>query len=666
MKWFGKSEEPETTDQDLGTLEENINAAHLPDQARRVALNELEKIGKTHPTTAEYTIGLNYLDYLITLPWTKHSEDNLDLKQAENILNEEHFGLERIKDRILEYLAVRTLKARHKPRILVADDEQIARQNLSHVLVKEGYQVTIAADGEEALAHLDNLEFDVILTDIKMGRVDGLEVLEYAKVTNPDAKVIMVTGYATVDSAVDAMKKGAFHYLTKPFKLEEVRKTIGQIMEKRALTGMARGPILCFVGPPGTGKTSLARSIARALEREFIRVSLAGLKDEAEIRGHRRTYVGALPGRIIQEIRRVGVNNPVFLLDEIDKAIQGFKGDPTAALLEVLDPEQNCAFTDYYLDIPFDLSRVLFIATANVVDPIPPALLDRLEVLSLSGYTDAEKVRIAKTHIVPKQIEENGLADYPPKFTPEALYKVIREYTREAGLRNLEREVARLCRKLARQVLANGPGEKTMVIGPEQVEELLGPRRYYREVAEDMDRVGVAAGLAWTENGGEIIFIEATMMRGKSELILTGSLGEVMQESAQAALSYLRANAGQYGLDDNFFQDRDIHIHVPAGAIPKDGPSAGLTIALALMSLLQKRPARRDLALTGEITLSGRLLPVGGIKEKLLAACRAGVSMVVLPEKNRVDFENLPPEICEGVEVVFAKALEDIVDLALR
>ncbi len=665
MKIFSKNDKPSEPDEDLEALGRALTAARLPEAVALTASAELERLSKTHPSAVEYAIGLTYLDYLIGLPWNIHSRDKLDLARAEKILNQAHFGLAEVKERILEYLAVRTLRARRKPRVLVADDEEITRTNLRHILTKEGYAVVLAASGEEALAQLDRSEFDVVLTDMRMGRVDGVRLLEEVKGRSPETEVVMITGYATVDSAVEVMKKGAFHYLSKPFKNEEVRDTLRQIVEEQGRTRTGRGPILCFVGPPGTGKTSLGRSIARALGRKFIRLSLAGLKDEAEIRGHRRTYAGAMPGRIIQEIRRAGVNNPVFLLDEIDKAIGGFKSDPTAALLEVLDPEQNARFTDYYLDIPFDLSRIIFITTANVTDPIPGALLDRMEVILLESYTETEKIHIAMQFIIPRQIEENGLQDNSPEFSVEAVKKIIREHTREAGLRNLEREIARLCRRLAREEVSGAAGVRPVRITPELVEKILGPRRYYREVAQAEDRVGVATGIFLTENGGEIVFVEATMMKGDSELILTGSLGEVMQESAQAALSYLRANAAQFGLADDFFQGRDIHIHVPAGAVPKDGPSAGLTIAVALLSLLSGRPARRDLALTGELTLSGRLLPVGGVKDKILAARRAGVRTVVLPGKNRPDLQRLTGKAHEGLEIVFVDSLQEVVDRVL-
>ncbi len=665
MKFFGRFEQPREEEPELEALRESVSAANLPGPAEQAALQELERLTKTHPSAAEYSIGLSYVEYLLSLPWSVRSEDSLDLGKAEAVLNEAHYGLEQVKDRILEFLAVRILRGSRKPLVLVADDEEITRNNLRHILEKDGFTVETAADGGEALARLAEQEFDIVLTDKKMGRVDGVAVLEEAKRRYPETQVVMLTAYATVDSAVDAMRKGAFHYLSKPFKLEDVRETFRQIMDQKGRMSMTRGPVLCFVGPPGTGKTSLGRSIAQALGRKFVRVSLAGLKDEAELRGHRRTYVGAMPGRIIQEIRRLGVNNPVFLLDEVDKAIQNFSGNPISALLEVLDPEQNGTFTDYYLGLPFDLSNVLFIATANVTDPIPPALLDRMEVLPINGYTEGEKAEIALRYIVPRQIRENGLDQHRPEFSRESVAKIIRDYTHEAGLRNLEREIARLCRKMARNTLSGETPSGPVAVTPELVEEYLGPRRHYFEVAGARDRVGVATGLVWSEQGGEIIFIEATMMAGGSRLILTGSLGEVMQESARAALSYLRANARLFGLPEDFFSGRDIHVHVPAGAIPKDGPSAGLTIGAALLSLLMGRPARREVALTGELTLSGRILPVGGVREKVLAARRAGIRKIIFPEKNRADFRDLPEEACEGLEVVFVDSLEQTADLVL-
>jgi ATP-dependent Lon protease len=490
-----------------------------------------------NPISAEYTVSRTYLDYLVTMPWNKKTVDNLDLNRARAVLDEDHYDLEKVKDRILEFLAVKKLR--------------------------------------------------------------------------------------------DPMK----------------------------------GPILCFVGPPGVGKTSLGRSIARALERKFIRISLGGVRDEAEIRGHRRTYVGALPGRIIQEIRRAETSNPVFMLDEVDKVGTDMRGDPAAALLEALDPEQNFSFTDHYLDVPFDLSRVLFITTANTLSPIPPALLDRMEVIHLSGYTEEEKEKIAFQFLIPHQKEENGLKDHPLTFTQEAVYKITREYTREAGVRNLEREIATLCRKVAKEVAMGKPSKEVM--DEALVEELLGPRKFFREVAQEKDRIGVATGLAWTENGGDILFIEASKMKGDKGLILTGSLGEVMKESAQAALSFIRTNAHSLRVPENFYQACDLHIHVPAGATPKDGPSAGITIAIAILSLLKEKAVPHEVAMTGELTLSGRVLPVGGIKEKILAARRAGVKTVILPKKNEENLSDIPDYIKREMNLVLVDHFQEVIDLTL-
>ena len=518
-------------------LREKVRTAGMPQKVEEIAYKEINRLERMNPVSAEYTVSRTYLDYLITMPWSKKSVDNLDLGRARTILNEDHYDLEKVKDRILEFLAVKKLK--------------------------------------------------------------------------------------------ESMK----------------------------------GPILCFVGPPGVGKTSLGRSIARALERKFIRISLGGVRDEAEIRGHRRTYVGALPGRIIQEIRRAEVSNPVFMLDEVDKIGQDVRGDPAAALLEALDPEQNFSFTDHYLDVPFDLSNVLFITTANTLLPIPPALLDRMEVIHLSGYTEEEKEKIAYQFLIPHQKEENGLKDHPLSFTPDAVYKIIREYTREAGVRNLEREIATLCRKIAKEV-AMGHAPK-MEMDEALVEELLGPKKFFREVAQERDRIGVATGLAWTENGGDIIFIETSKMKGDKGLILTGSLGEVMKESAQAALSYIRTNALTLGIPENFYQECDIHIHVPAGATPKDGPSAGITIAAAVLSLLREKPIPHEMAMTGELTLSGRVLPVGGIKEKILAARRAGVKTVILPKKNEENLSDIPDYVKKEMSFVLVEHIQEVLDLTL-
>ena len=520
---------------ELSELREKARSAGMPQKVEEVAQKEINRLERMNPISAEYTVSRTYVDYLVTMPWKKTTTDNLDLKRAQAILNEDHYDLEKVKDRILEFLAVKKLK--------------------------------------------------------------------------------------------------------EPMK----------------------GPILCFVGPPGVGKTSLGRSIARALERKFIRISFGGVRDEAEIRGHRRTYVGALPGRIIQEIRRAETSNPVFMLDEVDKIGQDVRGDPAAALLETLDPEQNFSFTDHYLDVPFDLSHVFFITTANTLSTIPPALLDRMEVIHLPGYTEEEKEKIAFQYLIPRQKGENGLQDHPLTFTPGAVSRIIREYTREAGVRNLEREIGTLCRKVAKAVAMGDPPRETL--DEAAVEELLGPRKFFREVAREEGRIGVATGLAWTESGGDIIFIEVSKMKGDKGLILTGSLGDVMKESAQAALSYIRANTSALQLPEDFYRECDIHIHIPAGATPKDGPSAGVTIATAILSLLKGKPVPHDLAMTGELTLSGRILPVGGIKEKILAARRSGVRTVVLPKKNAENLEEIPDYVRQEVELVLVEHIQQVLDL---
>ena len=528
--------------QEIEELKERIAKANLPEEARKEAERELDRLSKMPPAAAEYTVSRTYLDWLVSLPWSVSTEDNLDIKRVREVLDEDHYGLEKVKERILEYLSVRKFK------------------------------------GEGEIRH----------------------------------------------------------------------------------------PILCFVGPPGVGKTSLGRSIARALGRKFVRISLGGLRDEAEIRGHRRTYIGALPGQIIQGIRRAGVNNPVFMLDEIDKVGMDFRGDPTSALLEVLDPEQNSTFRDHYLDVAFDLSKVLFITTANLLDPISPPLRDRMEVLELPGYTEEEKVEIAKRHLIPKQMNEHGLEERHIEWKEEAVRMIIRGYTREAGVRNLEREIASICRKATRE-FAEGREEK-VVVDEEQVRKYLGSPRYEsEEIRERIDRPGVATGLAWTAAGGEVLIVEATGMPGEQKLILTGMLGEVMKESAQAGLSYVRSRAKELGIDPDFYRKMDIHVHVPAGAIPKDGPSAGITITTAIASLVTGRKVRADVAMTGEVTLTGRVLPVGGIKEKVLAARRAGIKVVVLPERNRKDVEEeVPEQVRESLEIKFVNTMEEVLDIALE
>ncbi len=523
---------------EIEELRKRLPEAKLPSEAMKEPDRELDRLAQMSPSAPEYTVARTYLDWLIDLPWAAATEDNLDIAQARGILDEDHYDLEKVKKRILEYLAVRKLKA-----------------------------------------------------DMK-------------------------------------------------------------------------GPILCFNGPPGTGKTSVGKSIAKALGRKLIRISLGGVRDEAEIRGHRRTYIGALPGRIIQGIRKAGSNNPVFMLDEVDKLGLDFRGDPAAALLEVLDPEQNYAFSDHYLEVPFDLSKVLFIATANLLDPIPPALRDRMEVLDLPGYTEEEKLRIAEKYLIPKQLQAHGLTDQHLQWEETAIRRIVLDYTREAGVRNLEREIANICRGVARKV-AEGQGGLT-TIGAEDVTSYLGPAKFFSEVAERTSVPGVATGLAWTATGGDILFVEATLMKGQKGFSLTGQLGDVMKESAQAALSYVRSKAKTLKVPEDFFSRHDIHIHVPAGAIPKDGPSAGVTMFTALVSLLTGRPVRSDVAMTGEITLRGLVLPVGGIKEKVLAAKRAGMKAIILPKRNEKDMEEVPEQIKKGLQFHFVQRMDDIIPLALQ
>src|SRR5882762_571288 len=525
---------------EANNLREQIEKNGLPEDVKNIAFKEIERLQQMSPSVAEYAITRNYLDYLINLPWNKMTEDALDIEEATKILDEQHFGLEKVKDRLLEFLAVIKLKK-----------------------------------------------------DLK-------------------------------------------------------------------------GPILCLVGPPGVGKTSLGKSLADALGRKFVRISLGGLRDEAEIRGHRRTYVGAMPGRIIQSLRRVESNNPVILLDELDKVGADFRGDPAAALLEVLDPQQNNTFTDHYLDVPFDLSHVLFITTANWLDPIHPALRDRLEVITLPSYTASEKLQIAKRYLVPRQLDEHGLRRKQVKFPDATLKRLILDYTHEAGVRQLEREIASLTRKAARKIVGNGHVPKPLVLKPEALTDFLGAARFMNETAENIKEYGIATGLGWTPVGGEILFIEATRMPGKGGVMLTGSLGEVMKESGQTALSYLRSQSKALGIDLSDYTKYDIHIHVPAGATPKDGPSAGVALVAALASLLTRRRVRSDTAMTGEISLRGRVLRVGGIKEKVIAASRFGVKQVILPEGNKPDWMDVPAEVRAKLRVHFVKHISDLLPLALR
>ncbi len=523
--------------EEIKQMREKLEKLKMPKEAREEVEKQLKKLERMHPDSAETAVVRNYLEWMLELPWNISTRDNLDINRARRILDEDHYGLEKVKERILEILSVKKLNKKMK------------------------------------------------------------------------------------------------------------------------------GPILCFVGPPGVGKTSLGKSIARALGRKFVRMSIGGIRDEAEIRGHRRTYVGALPGRIIQGLRQAKSNNPVFMLDEVDKIGADYRGDPSSALLEVLDPEQNYSFRDHYLGVPFDLSKVMFITTANILDTIHPAFLDRMEVIHLPGYTEEEKLEIAKRHLLPRQIKENGLKPDDIIISEGAIKKVISQYTREAGVRNLERQLASICRKVAKNIAEGKKGP--FKITEANVHKFLGPPKLFKDQLLERNQIGVATGLAWTATGGDIIFVETTVMKGKGALILTGSLGDVMKESAQAALSYAKAHASEFGIDENFFADKDIHLHIPEGAIPKDGPSAGITIAVSMISAFSGIPVRRDVAMTGEITLRGSILPVGGIKEKVLAARRAGIKEIILPEENSKDLEEIPSTIRKEMKFRLVRGIKEALECAL-
>ncbi len=641
-----------------------FNKLYLPDYIRKDVQKEMERLEKTDSSVAEYSVGLNYVKFVLSLPWGEVSEDNLDLERAEQILNAEHLGLLQVKERVLEHLATSIMCQSKKYQILVVDDESIAVENIAHTLKKEKYDVMTASNGQEALDLFQSTTFDLVVTDLKMQKMSGIQLLEEVRKKSPETKFIITTGYATVETAVDALKKGAVHYLPKPVKLETLRQTVKEALDQKKHYQMPQGSVLCFSGPPGIGKTSVGRSIAKAVGRSFICLSMAGLRDEAELRGHRRTYVGALPGRILSEIQKAGVKNPVFMLDEIDKIGQDFRGDPASVLLEVLDPKQNRQFLDYYADVPFDLSQVMFITTANVVEGLPAPLLDRMEIIPFSSYTMGEKRQIAQNYLIPRQLQAHGLKKDDLTFSKLALDNMINGFTREAGLRNLERVIAQICRKTDRLIFQ----KKAVVpakIDEIDIEKLLGPPQFTREERTTSERFGVTTGLVWTEFGGQIIFVETAIMKGNQNLIMTGSLGEVLKESAQTALSYVRSSAGQFGIDANFFSGHDIHIHIPAGSIPKDGPSAGITIAVALISLLTKRSVKGDVAMTGELTLSGELLPVGGLREKILAAQQAGLTTVIFPFRNESDIKALSLEVKEAATVIPAKSVAEVIDIAL-
>jgi len=573
---LGEESEEQAT---INELRRKIDEAKMPDEALKEANRELSRLEKLPTISPEYSIIRTYIELLASLPWSKSTGERIDVPHAREVLDRDHYDLEKIKARILEYLAVRRLKEDRLAERKQREAESAAKEAL---LDDEGRQPTQPLQSDEATRQLN------------------------------------------------------------------------------------REPILCFVGPPGVGKTSLGHSIARALGRKFARMSLGGIRDEAEIRGHRRTYIGAMPGRIIQTLRRVEANDPVVMLDEVDKVGADWRGDPSSALLEVLDPEQNYNFRDNYLDLPFDLSKVMFIATANALEPIPAALRDRMEILELSGYTEEQKLHIARNYLLPKQLEANGLNGSELTVDDETLRRLARDYTREAGVRNLEREIGSLCRKVAKQVTE---GRETPIhVTANQLQEYLGRPRFFEEAAERIDRPGIATGLVWTPVGGEIIFIEAAAMPSKhSQLTLTGQLGDVMKESATAALSYVRSNAIALGLPDNVFEDQNIHIHVPAGAIPKDGPSAGVTMVTVLVSLASGRNVRSDVAMTGEITLRGKVMPIGGVKEKVLAAYRSGIRTVILPKKNEYDLlEDLPKELRTQMHFIFVTDIREVLDAAIE
>ncbi|MBI9112518.1 S16 family serine protease [Maridesulfovibrio ferrireducens] len=681
MKWFRKKTDEGSQPESKGSggqkvhdilkdpfaedLRVRIESASLPNHILDVTHDECERLIKTDKSSPEFALGHNYIEFILSLPWNVTTKDDLDLTRAKDLLDARHYGLNPVKERILEFLAVKSLHSRQQAKILLADDEVIARENLSIIFEQEGFAVTSVANGIEAIEAMERDPADILVTDLKMEGMDGLQLLQEVRRRWPDTGVIMLTGYATVKTAVTAMLKGADQYLGKPVNLTKLRDYVMELLNKNQRIQSLRGPVLCFTGPPGTGKTSIGRAIAEAMGRKFFRLSLAGLRDEAELRGHRRTYVGAMAGRILQGIQKSGVRNPVIMLDEMDKVIQDFQGDATAVLLEMLDPEQNASFVDNYLGLPFDLSGVLFIATANIVERLPAPLRDRMEEIEFSSYTLSEKQQISTRFLIPSQLSQHGLNPKDFNLLPEAVRSLVIDYTREAGLRGLEKQIASLCRKLARKTLAGGEDSDIVTVEAGDIPDIMGPPPHFTTTAKSSPKVGLATGLVWTENGGEILFVEAARMQGNKQLILTGSLGEVLRESAQTALSFLRSNAEKFSLAPDFFESSDIHVHIPAGAVTKEGPSAGITITIAILSMLTGRAVRQDVAFSGEISLLGEILPVGGVREKVMAAGRAGIKTVVLPEKCDYAVRSIEPEVLENIEVRLVSRLEEVVDLAL-
>lgn len=655
---------PEETAEDPTTLRGKVAAAKLPEDAQRAAEAEIARMEKTDPSVAEYAIALGYVECLLSLPWSDMAPASFDLDGAARVFDASHAGLGQVRERVLEHLAAHALGASRPFSLLVVDDEPIARANLELVLRREGHHVEVAANGEEALRRFDGQEFDLVVSDLKMDTMDGQQLLEAIRERSPETQCIIVTGFATVDSAVRAMRSGAVHYLTKPIDLDDLRAAVADVLRGRRARYRMRAPLLCFVGPPGVGKTSVGQAIAKAMNRPFVRLSLADLRDEAELRGHRRTYAGAMPGRIMQALRTAGVRNPVFMLDEMDKMGQDARSDPAMALLELLDPEQNDRFLDRYVDLPFDLSEVMFIATANDTSRMRGPLLDRLEVVPFAGYSEDEKADIASRFLLPRQLREHGLVHPRPVVADEALRRIVRDYTDEAGVRGLERELARLCRKLARLHM-EGHAPLPAGLDAEQVTALLGPARYNHDRTGGGQHTGRATGLVWSEKGGEVIFVEVSTMEGSGQLILTGSLGDVLKESARIALSHLRSTPDVFGLRAVPFDRLDIHIHIPAGDVAKDGPSAGVTIAAALVSRLAGRPARADVALSGELSLGGSLLPVSGIREKVLAAARGGARTVILPRANAPDVAHLRATVQRLPRIELVGSVSDALEIVL-